>query len=74
MTANRRPLVVITGTTQEIPSGDTMDPATLLADQAAGTASLRTLGTGSTQAAAGNHTHAAAKSYASRVFARAMFT
>lgn len=28
-----------------------------LADQSAGTASLRTLGTGSTQAAAGNHTH-----------------
>ena len=26
-------------------------------DQSAGTASLRTLGTGSTQAAAGNHTH-----------------
>jgi hypothetical protein len=29
----------------------------LYADAVAGTASLRTLGTGSTQAAAGNHTH-----------------
>ena len=29
----------------------------LYADAAAGTASLRTLGTGSTQAAAGNHSH-----------------
>jgi hypothetical protein len=31
----------------------------LTADQAAGTASIRTLGTGATQAAAGNHSHAA---------------
>lgn len=34
-------------------------------DQAAGTACLRTLGTGSTQAAAGNHTHATVPAHAS---------
>jgi hypothetical protein len=33
------------------------------ADQSAGTASIRTIGTGALQAAAGNHTHAAAKGF-----------
>lgn len=41
------------------------------ADQAAGTASIRTLGTGATQAAAGNHTHAA---YPLGIIARGRYT
>jgi hypothetical protein len=54
LTANRTLTVAYGSATNTAVQGN---DTRVTADQAAGTASIRTLGTGSTQAAAGNHTH-----------------